>query len=253
MAHLEFVLELSLFGRMFGLAVLREFNEFTLPFPSEEVLILIFGGLDSSPCMGLDSRFSPLPSSKDFVDCWNFLALIRLSLSPWVRTLPVRLFLAFSEVCEGRNCRGIAKCDCQRSTRDQSCWIKGYIQEDRSNFWSVKCRNWKIAPQGDLKCEWILLGEGNGPDNPTLNPTTLHRSYQKDVKQHATQDLEDESRYLNIFLQLEIPLWVCVWESCPAARWFSQGWAAVWAPPLLLCSRCHPSWSPSCCCRQCHL
>ena len=107
---LEFVLELSLFGRMFGLAVLREFKEFTLDFPSEDVLTLILGGLDSSPCMGLDSRFSPLPSSRDFVDCWNFLALIRLSLSPWVRTLPVRLFLAFSEVSLGL-CVGILSCN----------------------------------------------------------------------------------------------------------------------------------------------
>ena len=109
MAYLEFVLELSLFGRMFGLAVLREFKEFTLTFPSEEVLTLILGGLDSSPCMGLDSRFSLLLSSKDFVDCWNFLALIRLSLSPWVRTLPVRLFLAFSEVWQGRCDRNKSK------------------------------------------------------------------------------------------------------------------------------------------------
>ena len=95
--HLELVREPSRFGMMFGFAARNEFN--LLVFPSVEVLLLVFAGVEASNPWILLSWFSPWPSTRLLFDaCWNLRALIRLSLSPWVRTLLDREFLAFSDV-----------------------------------------------------------------------------------------------------------------------------------------------------------
>ena len=75
-----------------------EFN--LLVFPSVDVLLLVFAiFVDSNPWILL-SKFSPWPSARLlFEACWNFRALIRLSLSPWVSTLlDLPEFFAFSAV-----------------------------------------------------------------------------------------------------------------------------------------------------------
>jgi hypothetical protein len=96
--NLELVLELSRFGSGLGFPVR---SEFSFGFPSAEVLDLeVLAGEASRPWMVPLSWFSPRPSTKAaFEDCWNLRALIRLSLSPCVRTRLDRLeFFAFPAV-----------------------------------------------------------------------------------------------------------------------------------------------------------
>ena len=69
-----------------------------------------------------------------------------------------------------------------------------------------------------------FVGEGSSHSKPYNIASILSERCQ--ITCNLLGDLEDESRYLKIFHKLQIPLWVCVWGSCPATQWFSLGWAA---------------------------